>query len=447
MNEKKIGSKINFKTSGRWVFVFSNDENNTDERIFEFHMNMPVFLNVKEKFKIEGQCFLNKSQRVIVFFKDRDPIIASSIMNYSDYQYSSVYQITEYLEQEIESTPDILDHVNQFPFMKLSRDYTSNVHLLWDLPGSLEENIVTDYKTQFNFEYEETEFNEFFNAIIQVTFDLQMTNNDIVLKDTRYADKLADELDQYEEIRNNYYTNILPKQSGLQMMQYRVGNILKGLEFFAHKLIRAYFFSNTPRFLRTLFEGYELNVSTFSDLFEKNINIDKSVEIFNLKNFSEMRVEGNIDIGFDGVLMNENDFNNAQKVNRYFQCRLSFIDSNLKDLVSLMFSGLFQLTQQNRKAYKDFTDYSFLRTFVAIYRKFRFNNLYSQYLPIIKNGFLSLNALKKNDLQNLDKPKNLAELRRRLVLLGYLKFDPSIDQDFLMYKDFQIFEKQDRLLI
>merc|ERR1712137_1469793 len=86
----------------------------------EFYPEAVGFLNYMNGPITTGQTFIGSSLRVVVFFKDRKPIVTYSVLNPAQVQNSTLEEVTTYVQKLYDENNDILATLNSFPYMGLN---------------------------------------------------------------------------------------------------------------------------------------------------------------------------------------------------------------------------------------------------------------------------------------------------------------------------------------
>jgi hypothetical protein len=222
--------------------------------------------------------------------------------------------------------------------------------------------------------------------------------------------------------------------------------LISQIEYFAHKCVRYYFFNNNQRFLQDLFKGYQDGVSTFSQLFQENIENHEKKDIILPMIIDRLKPDVDFDGNFVKINEYDNEFTIDEKINYNINDRMRKVSSDLNEVINFL-DPILQKIVPVQKHKIQFTQIEFIKTLLAIYNSYNGGNLYKKYLPVIKEGFLKMPELVNNSIQDIEMPDQFKELRKRLVILGYLEFDEAIDRKELFYAKYKAFNKVDRRVL
>jgi hypothetical protein len=288
------------------------------------------------------------------------------------------------------------------------------------------------------------------SEISYLIFDYYFSDkNDRVFTDPGFVHDMRNGVQEWDKKMKSFDTSFEKMKKELRrnspiMKNFNV--IISNMQYFAHKCIRYYFFNNNKRFLQELFEGYEENVSTFSGLFDKNIATNLREDLIMPMIISKIKPDAYFDAYFIQKSPQDTPIKIAQKIYESYDQRMGLISENLNEIINLL-DPILQKMVPVEKPTLEFHGLDFIKSLIVIYNKYNGMNLYKKYLPIIKDGFKKMPELVNNSIKNIEMPDQFKELRKRLVILGYLEFDDAIDRKELFYKEYKAFNEVGRRIL
>jgi hypothetical protein len=452
-DNKEIKDKLLNFTQGDWYIFDANDQNNPDHRIMEFHSKNRGLLNYFTGLKITGQAFLTKFH-VLVFYEDKNPVIAFPLAKKTNKKKANLKSVLKEVKKQMVANPNFLDQMNSFPYYTMFYSYYNNTNELIDFPEKLRNSADDDDASKVFEQYDippnKYAVNEMIKQISYMIYDMYISQSTKVFYDPNYIGALRGSNSLWEQNHPKFVEMLKAKLEEIKQNKTIMEvflNLINEIHYFTHKCLRHYFFSNKGNFIKDLFNGYQLNNSKFSELFEKNMKDSKVEEIANVEILKQLEPEINFDYHFiqhdeddSQLAISQKVYNNftvrLDRVNRYISQIVDFFDPDLQKIRKIAKP----IMQINRKKY--------VGTMLVMYRSYFFDALYFNYTPIVKKGFLKMQELKNNSIKDLEDPEQFTEFRKRMVILGYLDHDEIIDRPNYFYIKYKRFKTaSDRLVL
>jgi hypothetical protein len=422
---KETSDGLNFD-NGKWFIIDKNDPNNKDERFLEFHPASGGFINYTNFGKITGQSFFSPS-KVLVFYVDQMPIITSPIIDAKRQTGASESYVIEEIKKHIQYNKEFLNVMNSVPYFHMPLSYNINTNELWDFSNKLRiatnDPSIENIFDQYNIDLSEDAIEKMITKISIMVYNIYLTKSTKVFYDKNFITSLNgsggawdNKVDQFLELFDEKRTEI-HKDSEIEASYH---NLIKAINYFAHKCIRHYFFFNDKKFISDLFTGYQDNESIFSIMFDANIPQKNLDDIANLDVLKELQPEYEFDFNFINHVSKDDEENIKVNIENVLDSTLAKINQYVTEIIEFLDPEIQPLHPMSTPRV-NLNKTKYLGTMLDDFKLVAFGDLYSKYTSLVKDGFYKTPELKNNSIKNLDASDQYKELRKRFVILGYLR--------------------------
>ena len=472
LNYNSLG-EMGLRFNGIWREITPNPEN-FDDRIAEFETEGYYFFETTTAMLRTGQILLRPDLNVIIFYKDKKPIVGRSLTykgstNYHSEQGESNFFLRYIREATTGFEDKLVERFNQFPLVDTSDiGYNSLAHQMVFLQKNLQKLVdgptpedpkdsdglffPDQNRLMPTFSKEEKLLNV--NNLLDIVFS-ELLNSAV---DKQFA--APEEPNRYNPLDPLSVESVLAEIKDAAVKDPQTMPLLKeiyaNLVYFTIKCVRFYFFDDDGEFLNDLFRGYDPQSSTLETLFDSftdNVanrfdpgspgSSIRFVKFEYLKDLYPEMITDDVDTGADdedeALEESESLTNNLHFLFNFYVQIYKKQAQSIKTYVS-KHAGLVDWFAKNYKEP--------VTRLLGFAESHFANRIFALIFPSIRKKFYELDCIKQQKIKNLQKGgKNLYVLRKYLRLLGNVDYDPALDLKDLTYVELKTFSENYRRLI
>jgi hypothetical protein len=437
--------KFSYKNGGTWR-KYELNEANEDSRIAEYWPETDLWIDERESDEITKQILLRPFKNVVIFYKDKKPVVGTSIKNEEGVvteKLESENEVLEYLDQNI--TENKIETLNSLPLMILSDSYARKTEklnsALKELREMLDGPTLNDPQEK---EFYIPSANRFYPEMDNQTKNKLLTSIvKSLVTNVYYAGFENNETDKANpEQISPFVMKVLQKIS--KEGSANVGHLVNSLTYFTMKTLRYYFVWSSVHFFDDLFKSYKKGTSTLTTLLDSFEESADAQRIMRNYFFKKLEPELIFDANNRDALSMEDAMQGPNHIEEVKGNMISafkaFYQENLTDLREFVPNAPDDIISLDDDIIFDHGIEIIRRDLFKMYFDVMFS-MVKEYLPklpcFLDQGF--------TDLSN--STDQLSEMRKYMRVLGLIKFDEEIDSSDVSFINLDVFGEMRRQLL
>jgi len=432
---------------GKWR-KFEQNEANEDERIAEFFPDSDYFVDVRDDDSIQEQILLRPFKNVISFYKNKKPLVGTSIKNQEGVESDKLEddEVASYLEENVEGeAPEKLELLNSLPLMKLDDKFNRKTEEMNDAQKQLREML--DGPTENDpkkGEFYIPNASRFYPEMNQQLKNKVLTSIVKSLIENVYKVGISgdEEMEENKEQLATFTMTILKKIAGNGSAN--VGHIVNSLTYFTMKAMRYYFVYSSVHFFDDLFKNYvkgESTLETLMDKFEEEACPNRIMRNYFFKNLQPELI-------LDANNREADNMEDAMMGENHVDVTRNKLVSSLKEFYKEHLEELREIAPKAADNLDQFEDDEILEHAWDIIRDDLFKLYFDVMFSMIKEYMPKLPCFLAQGFDDLNEStEQLSEMRKYFRVLGFVKYDQSVDEESLSYIDVGVFSEMRREIL